>query len=325
VAGVLEWVLLCLRLGVATILLVAAAAKLAERTRTRESLREFGVPAALARPGAVLLPAAELAVAVLLVPATTARAGAAAALALLVFFSATLARAKLRGEAPDCNCFGALASLRPGAALARNALLAAAAATVAAAGAGRGLGELGTVGLLMTSFVLVSGLQAWLSWQLLRRNVGLLEQIHDLEHGHTAGGMAGRLEVGAQAPAFALPDTSGQIHTLYDLLVPGLPLALAFSDPDCAACATLPDRLARLQRTLRGELEIALITRGVAAAGSFAPTLLQDEHEVAHAYGAGHVPSAVLIAPDGAIASPLATGELAIEELLTRELLEAVS
>ena len=137
-AGVLEWVLLCLRLGVATILLVAAAAKLADWTRTRESLSEFGVPGALSRPGAVLLPLAELAVAVLLVPATTARAGAAAALALLVFFSATLARAKLRGEAPDCSCFGALASVRPGAALARNAVLSAAALAVVAAGAVQG-------------------------------------------------------------------------------------------------------------------------------------------------------------------------------------------
>jgi methylamine utilization protein MauE/AhpC/TSA family protein len=327
VAGVLDWVLLCLRLGVATILLVAAAAKLSDRTGTRESLSKFGVPGALARPGAVALPLAELAVAALLVPAATARAGAAAALAMLVLFSAVLARAAIRGEAADCNCFGSFASASTKAALARNAVLIGAAAAVVAAGVGQAVGDLSTPGLLAIIFAFVAGLQAWVSWQLLRRNMRLLEELQSGRDDQSAPRAHGlrSLEVGDEAPAFALPDASGEIHTLYDLLLPGLPLALVFSDPDCGACETLPDRLAQLQQTLAGELEVALVTRGGPVPGSFAPVLLQRDHEVTHAYGASQIPSAVLISPDGRIASALATGDLAVEELLTRELLEVVS
>src|SRR5262249_34428549 len=84
---------------------------------------------------ALALPAAELATAVLLLPASTATAGCVAALLLLALFSVVVAVSLARGRAPHCHCFGPLhsspASWRT---LVRNAALAGAAAFSLAVG-----------------------------------------------------------------------------------------------------------------------------------------------------------------------------------------------
>src|SRR5438045_2029559 len=89
---------------------VAGFAKLADLDGSRRAVAGFGVPERLARPLGTLLPFAELSAAGLLLFGATARAGAALALALLVAFSAGIARSVARGEAPDCHCFGQLHS-----------------------------------------------------------------------------------------------------------------------------------------------------------------------------------------------------------------------
>src|SRR4051794_29182842 len=89
---------------------VAGLTKLADRPGSREALVAFGVPERLASPGAAALPVAELAVAVLLIPAATAAIGAVGALVLLLGFCAGIVRSMIRGEAPDCHCFGQLHS-----------------------------------------------------------------------------------------------------------------------------------------------------------------------------------------------------------------------
>lgn len=329
-SDIVEWAPLAARIVVAAVFAVAAVAKLADVRATRSSLSALGAPARLARPGAVALPLAELAVACTLVPAATARPGAIVALIVLAVFSAALARVAARRDVVGCRCFGALGSARPSLALVRNGLLGMAAAAVAIAGPGRGIAEVGgTAALVALAVVVVAG-QTWVSWQLLRQNGRLLNRVRALEEARESASPAharveSRIEVGEPAPHFALPDADGARHTLDDLLVAGRPLALAFSDPECGACASLPASLARIQAQRTGELELALVTRRGGERGPFAPTLVQDEHEVARAYGAGHVPCALLIAPDGRIASPLAVGDLAIEDLLTPRTLEAVS
>ena len=62
--------LLVCRLGLAAVFAVAGAAKLADRKGARRAALDFGVPKALAGPLAIAIPIAELAVAVLLLPAT---------------------------------------------------------------------------------------------------------------------------------------------------------------------------------------------------------------------------------------------------------------
>jgi uncharacterized membrane protein YphA (DoxX/SURF4 family)/peroxiredoxin len=322
--------LLIARLLLAAIFAVAAVGKLGDQTGTRASLSDFGLSARFAAPGAVALPLLELVVAALLVPSASARVGAVGCLALLVVFTVVIARAMARGEEPECHCFGAIHSAPAGwSALLRNLALAGVAAVVAFAGPGESVGAaLGDVdaavlaGVLALVVVLLG--QAVFSWQLMRQNGRLLERVRALEESSGSSRPAPGLPVGDHAPSFALVDLDGVTRTLADLLAPGLPVAIAFSEPDCQACSSLVAQLARLRATRAGELEVALITRGSTAenrtklgAGALPTVLLQHEREVATQFGVASVPSAMVVAPDGYVASRLAIGQLAIEELLS--------
>src|SRR5215210_7850679 len=119
------------RLLLALVFLVAGVAKLADRTGSRQAVVDFGLPKFLAAPLGVLLPLAELAVAVALIPASTAWWGALGALALLLLFVAGIGVNLARGRKPDCHCFGQLHSAPAGwSTLLRNGALAAVAALI---------------------------------------------------------------------------------------------------------------------------------------------------------------------------------------------------
>src|SRR5438067_1778070 len=137
-AGVaLDAALLAARLLLAALFVVAALAKLADRAGSRHALIDFGVPAQLASPLGVLLPVAELAVAVALIPARSAVWGAAGALALLLLFIAGIAVNLALGRKPDCHCFGQLSSGPAGwPTLVRNIVLAGVAVFVISQGPG---------------------------------------------------------------------------------------------------------------------------------------------------------------------------------------------
>ena len=92
--------LLVAQLLLAAVFLVAGVAKLADLAGSRQALRDFGVPAALATPLGTLLPLAELAVAVALLPAASAGWGALSALVLLLLFSAGIGANLARGRTP---------------------------------------------------------------------------------------------------------------------------------------------------------------------------------------------------------------------------------
>ena len=125
----LDALLLASRLLLAAVFAVAALAKLADREGSRQAVVAFGAPRPLAAPLALALPLAELAVAVLLLPAATALAGALGALGLLLLFSAAIALNLVRGREPECHCFGQLHSAPAGPrTLVRNGLLAVVAA-----------------------------------------------------------------------------------------------------------------------------------------------------------------------------------------------------
>ncbi len=310
----METSILVARLCLAGLFALAAAAKLADRGRTRASLLEFGVPSRVAAPGAVALAAAELAVAALLVPAATARLGAFGGLALLLVFAAAVARVVRRGERPGCNCFGAVHARPVGwRTLVRNAVLGGIALGIALLGPGR---EIGAPAAPLAAGTVVAALfaaQAWFSMQLFRQNGRLLERVRALE------GAGAEL-----APQFTLPDLDGERRSLDELLEPGRPVALVFTDPGCPACDSLPARLAQLRDERAGELEIVLVTRAGGDGrlerlrGAAAHVLVQEQHELAAAYAVHAVPSAVLIGPDGRMASALQAGSEAIDALLSR-------
>jgi uncharacterized membrane protein YphA (DoxX/SURF4 family) len=113
------------RLFLAAVFAVAGFGKLADRHGSRQALIDFGIPAPFAGPLAILLPLAELAVAVALLPAASARSGAVAALMLLLLFIVAIAINLALGHRPDCHCFGQIHSAPISwATLAQNSVLA---------------------------------------------------------------------------------------------------------------------------------------------------------------------------------------------------------
>ncbi|MDQ1391674.1 MAG: hypothetical protein QOF30_651 [Acidimicrobiaceae bacterium] len=121
---------------------VAGLAKLMDREAVRQAARAFGVPGPLVAPIAAALPFAELGVAVALVIAASAVAGAIAALVLLGLFGTGITVSLARGRQPDCRCFGQVHSAPVGwKTLIRNVGFAAAAFVVVAAGPGSSLSD----------------------------------------------------------------------------------------------------------------------------------------------------------------------------------------
>src|SRR2546426_6052808 len=123
----MDTALLALRLALALVFATAAAGKLLDLPGSRAAVRDFGVPARIASVAGTLLPFAELAVAIALIPAGSAQWAALGGVALLLAFIAGIARALRQGRTPDCHCFGQIHSAPAGrGTLVRNAVLAAA-------------------------------------------------------------------------------------------------------------------------------------------------------------------------------------------------------
>src|SRR5438876_3253973 len=127
--------LLFARLLLCAVFLVAGLAKLADLPGSRQAMRDFGVPNKLADFFGLLLPLAEIAVAVALVLPLTAWWGAVGALALLLIFVVGIGYNLAQGRTPDCHCFGQLHSAPAGwSTLIRNLILAGVAGFIVAFG-----------------------------------------------------------------------------------------------------------------------------------------------------------------------------------------------
>jgi peroxiredoxin/uncharacterized membrane protein YphA (DoxX/SURF4 family) len=338
----MDGVLLVLRLLLALVLVVAGAAKLADRPGTRAAVTGFGVPDAVAAPIAAVLPWLELAAAAVLVPSATARVGAAGALALMLAFSAAIARSIARGEAPECHCFGALHSEPAGPrTLVRNLALALAAGAALVGGPGTSatawIGGLsgGWLTALLLGLALAAALAGGSAFalRLLRRNGELLLRIDGLEAALGAEGLplpvaqpavpTTGLPVGTPAPDFALPDLDGQPVTLAELRSRAGDLLLVFTDPSCGPCTALMPQIATWQREAPGGLRPVLISRGDPEANlgharqhGLADVLLQAEREIDESFRVAATPSALIVTAGGAVASPVHTGEDEIRALV---------
>jgi thiol-disulfide isomerase/thioredoxin len=337
VMGMADMALLA-RLVLAGIFVLAAVAKIVDRARSEEAVVDFGVPDRFAPTVAFLLPVAELAVAALLVPASSAALGGVGALALLGLFSLTVALNLKAGRTPDCHCFGQLGAQRIGpGTLLRNGLLAGLAVVVLLAGPGlpagaplewfadRSSGEQAAVvvGLLLVG--VIAGLCVVVAG-LLRQQGRLLLRLDEIELMVKDRSEYPGLEVGTVAPSFALASVvSGQTLTLEALLAPGRPVALLFVDPHCRPCRKVLPDVPRWAKEHADRLTVVVITAGDAVAArrkaeevGLSELLVQDRHEVAEAYRTTATPSAVLVGPDQRIASPVVAGGDDIFKLLLR-------
>src|SRR5205823_8290613 len=98
--------LMLARLILSAVFLVAGLAKLADVTGSQQAMRGFGVPGKLADVFGLLLPLAELAIAMALIVPLTAWWGAVGALVLLLIFVSGIGYNLAQGRTPDCHCFG---------------------------------------------------------------------------------------------------------------------------------------------------------------------------------------------------------------------------
>jgi peroxiredoxin len=341
--------LLVARLLLALVFATAGAAKLADREGSRQAIIDFGLPSELAATLGLLLPLAELAVAATLLPASTAWWGALGALGLLLLFVVGIALNLARGRKPECHCFGQLHSAPAGwKTLARNGALAAVAGFVLWEGYEGGVGPsaLAWLGVLSTAQllgllggVLVLALLAgqWVFLiHLLQQNGRLLVRLEALEatfaengsvassQNGTARHQAEGLPVGSEAPEFSLSGFYGETLTLEDLRSPGKPVLLFFTDPNCGPCTAMLPEVGRWQQEQAKKLTLALISRGEveenrtkAQEHELRNVLLQKDWEVSESYEVRGTPSAVLIGPDGNVASPVVGGAEGIRALLS--------
>jgi peroxiredoxin/uncharacterized membrane protein YphA (DoxX/SURF4 family) len=341
--------LLLARLGLAVVFALAGVAKLADRRGSQQAIIDFGVPRLLARPLAILLPLAELSVAVALIPTASAWWAGVGAFALLLLFVAGIGVNLARGRKPDCHCFGQLHSTPAGwKTLSRNMVIAAVAGFLIWQGwegnvgpsAVAWVGTLSTAQLLgLMGGVLALGLLAgqwWVLVHLMRQNGRLLVRVEALETDRGGGGAtaspngsldrpAEGLPVGAKAPSFGLEGLYGETLTLDALRAPGKPVMLLFTDPTCGPCTALLPEIGRWQEEHADKLSISLISRGTPEVNTakseehgLRSVLLQEDWEVADAYQARGTPSAVVVQPDGTIASPVVGGSAAIGTLVAQ-------
>ena len=199
---------------------------------------------------------------------------------------------------------------------------------------------LGLLGALLGALVLLGLLiaQWWLLLHLLRQNGRLLVRLEALEGRTASGGVAAPshngvaaaappaegLPVGEHAPTFALEGLHGENLTLESLRSSGKPLMLLFTDPNCGPCTAMLPEIGRWQVEHAEKLTLSLISRGdseenktEASEHGLSNVLVQRDWEVCEAYEVKGTPSAVLIDPDGKVASPVAGGAEGIKGLLS--------
>jgi len=339
----MEIFLLLIRLCLVAIFALAGIGKLLDLDGSEKAIKDFGVPDILAKPFSVLLPFAEILIAVLLLFVQTSWLGAIGGFLLLLTFIGGMLFQMAKGNAPDCHCFGQIHSEPVSAkSLIRNGIFAILAFFLVLSGkdnqgasvfdsSNNSEGNfmsfilgLATVGLLAAVVFYLKKISEQQT-QIVRRmeilELTALEGGREIAREDLAHPQNG-LPIGAPAPDFVLPDTNGKDVSLENLLMQAKPLLFFFVSPTCNPCAALLPEIEAWQAELKGKLNFVFVSSGKVkenldklAGDGFKQILLQKDREVALLFGAEWTPTAVLINTDGTIASRTAVGDKAIREM----------
>jgi uncharacterized membrane protein YphA (DoxX/SURF4 family)/thiol-disulfide isomerase/thioredoxin len=320
-------VVLIARLALAAIFTLAGLTKLADLPASVDTVEAFGLPRRLARPAGVALPFGELAVAIALLLSPSARWGAAAAVILLLTFSAGVAHALHEGRTPDCNCFGQVSSEQISwRTLARNGVFAAIAIFTVFEAPGSALTSWTTDGsasnLVAALATLGAAVLAATAYGLSRRAIS---------GRHTSGSTQSRqvLPPGAPAPGFELPSLDGTRVSLEQLLAHERPVVIIFASPTCSHCLQLLPRLSRWNGAIGDDLTLVVLESGVGDGGlpddqrhavKGLITLTEPDRELEKKYHVHGTPSGISISAEGLISSPPMPGTARIEQLIRRVL-----
>ncbi|HXG84659.1 MAG TPA: MauE/DoxX family redox-associated membrane protein [Pyrinomonadaceae bacterium] len=340
--------LLLIRLILAAIFALAGIGKFLDLDGSEKAVKDFDVPENLAKPFSVLLPAAEILIAILLLPAAASWFGAILGFLLLLVFIGAMLYQLARGNAPDCHCFGQIHSEPVGKkSLVRNAVIAFLAFVLVVRGRenqGAGIFDspngssegnfmtfifgLATVGLLAAAVYFLKTISEQQT-QIMRR-IEILELIsrdgggRETERENLTNPNDG-LPVGAPAPDFQLPDAGGRNISFENLLARAKPILFVFVSPTCNPCAALLPEIEAWQKDLNDKVNFVFISSGNSkdnlekfAGGNLKQILLQKEKEISALFGARWTPTALFVNADGTIASGLAAGDKAIRELVEK-------
>jgi uncharacterized membrane protein YphA (DoxX/SURF4 family)/thiol-disulfide isomerase/thioredoxin len=320
-------VVLIARIVLVGVFALAGVTKLMNLAGSREAVEGFGVPPRLARSIGSALPFAEIAVAVALLPTASARWAAIGAALLLAGFSAGVARALSQGLAPDCNCFGQVASEPVSArTLVRNGVLAALALLIAIAGPGSALSSWTTSRSAADILAALATVTAAVLATVLYARRGATIQ--------SAGGVVpigggGALIEGTPAPEFELPGLDGAPVSLQTLLGRGRPVVLVFASPICPPCRSLLPHLGRWNRVIGNDVTLVVIESAcqtgdvsdeMRSALSGLIALTEPGRQLAEVYGAPATPCAISLTADGRISSAPMPGTGQVERLIRRVL-----
>ncbi|MDQ2682217.1 MAG: TlpA family protein disulfide reductase [Chloroflexota bacterium] len=343
----MDTIWLLARVVLAGVFAVAGVGKLLDIPGSIRATQGFGVPERLARPIGVALPFLEILAAILLLPVSSALAGAVLALALLTAFLGGMINSLRKGEAPDCHCFGQLHSEPVGPrSIIRNAVLAALAVVILFGGTSPGHsllgwldGESNAVKILtavLAVVVLAVAAQTWLIVHLLGQNGRMLIRMDELAERPAAasqpGAAAPQPAPTQKAPSFSGTGLIGEKISLESLLADKRPILLVFSDPGCGPCKALQPEIATWQREHAERLTVAMVTRGSLddAREKVKPdglknVLIEKDRAISDAFNARGTPSAVLIDANGNYSGSVAAGAEAIRSLLRSALTPAPS
>jgi peroxiredoxin len=317
------------RFTLAAVLSIAGAAKLADLPASRRAIAEYGLPRRLAAVVGTLLPGAELGLTLALWLRGSATWAATGAAVLFGLFLTAIVSALIRGERPDCGCFGPLHSERIGSRTAiRAALLMIVAALVAIAGWADPRrdpfpGRYGFAALPLILAVITAAIGPTVLLYLRARLTAAAQAALNEEGADSLIAGRGSPRLGQAAANFALPTADGQTVTLGALLERGRPLLLIFADPACAACRDLWRALHDWRERHAARLTFAVISPGQPTAirdrlaqENAIDLLYETDGDVRRLYGAHRSPSAILVGAHGRIISTLAVGHGAIGRLV---------
>lgn len=317
----------------ALLLVVSGVAKVRHPEETRSAFGELRLPRALTRsPAPVLLPWAEivLAVAIVVTPPPFALAVSVVVLALFVAYLVVIVRALGFGYPVTCSCFGrlGLGEVTRRTAL-RNVLL----VVVAALGVWSA-----TAGNSVAARLLDASAQTWVWLGLVVLTVAVVV----VTFGGTKGDPLTREPVTAdgadsgeeadyerQPIPFAVLETEdGQTVTMHELTSSGAVLLL-FLSPSCGSCLPVIERLPEWDAGL-GPVSLRAVVwspldEAVAAQPHLAGRVLRDPDAITARIFRVGTPGAVLLGADGALAGGPVQGAEVLDfyEDVRAELVEA--
>jgi len=335
----MELGILILRSSIAAVFAVAAIAKLTDIKGSAKAMSGFGIPDALAVPFSIGLVIVELTLAMMLLIVRTSWFGAIGAALVLLIFTVVMAYHYFNGNVQDCHCFGQLAKEPVGvASIIRNAVLLVITFFIIARGAsGQGTELISATKedvsiILLTAIAIMMAIALIALRKLVLGQSGLAKRIDLIEtigiegrevSREDAGNPNDGLPIGAKLPFFVLQDTAGERYNPAKLLVSGKPLLMFFVSPKCGPCQAMAEEFDNWNERLSEKATVVFVSSGKAltnlekfGAADDKLILLQNENELAEAMFAKWTPSAVIVDPDGRIASGTAAGDEAMRKLI---------